>query len=176
MGRRDAGDGEMPGIAELRTNVLVALADTPHPLVAVTSPRDDTPRLDVAAALAASAERTGRRVALVDADVAVRRGGTEDQGKTTTITARAVSETNAALLVGEDFRRTLAATAAGNDLVVVACPPVLDVAETRAVTAACTVTVLVASQRTSRRDATIQAAEVLRAAGARILGVALRRS
>ena len=176
MGRRDAGDGEMPGIAELRTNVLVALADTPHPLVAVTSPRHDTPRLDVAAALAASAERTGRRVALVDADVAARRGGTEEQGETTTITAQAVAETNAALLVGEDFRRTLAETAAANDLVVVACPPVLDVAETRAVTAACTATVLVASQRTSRRDSTIQAAEVLRAAGARILGVALRRS
>ena len=176
MGRRDAGGGEMPGIAELRTNVLVSLADTPHPLIAVTSPRDDTPRLDVAAALAASAERTGRRVALIDADVAARRDGTEEQGETTTITARAVAETNAALLVSEDFRCTLAETAAGNDLVVVACPPVLDVAETRAVTAACTATVLVASQRTSRRDSTIQAAEVLRAAGARILGVALRRS
>ena len=176
MGHRDPSDGEMPGIAELRTNVLVALADTPHPLIAVTSPRDGTPRLDVAAALAASAERTGRRVALVDADLAARRGGTEDQGKTTTITARAVAETNAALLVGEVFRRTLAETAAANDLVVVACPSVLDVAETRAVTAACTATVLVASQRTSRRDSTVQAAKVLRAAGARILGVALRRS
>ena len=176
MGQKDTGPAEVPGIAELRTNVLVALADTPHPLVAVTSPRDDTGRLDVAAALAASAERTGRRVALVDADVAARREGTEEPEQTATVTARAVSETNAALLLAEDFRRSLADTAAANDLVVVACPPVLDMVETRAVTAACTATVLVASQRTSRRDCTVQAAEVLRAAGAQILGVALRRS
>ena len=68
MSESRGGNAEMPGIDELRTNVLVALADAPHPLVAVTSPRDDTGRLEVAAALAASAELTGRRVALVDAD------------------------------------------------------------------------------------------------------------
>lgn len=166
----------MPGIDELRTNVLVALADTPHPLVAVTSPRADTRRLDVAAALAASVEQTGRRVALVDADVSEPRGGTAAPANAATITAPAVSESNAALLVAEAFPVLLADTADANDLVVVACPAVLDVAETRAVTAACTATVLLASQRTSRRDSTVQAARVLREAGARLLGVALRRS
>ena len=176
MSRSNATDTAMPGIDELRTNVLVDLANTPHPLVAVTSPRDDTRRLDVAAALAASAERTGRRVALVDADVAVPRDGAATDSNTAAITSQAVSESNAALLVSEDFQRLLADTAAANDLVVVACPPVLDVAETRAVTAACTATVLVASQRTSRRDSTVRATKVLRAAGARLLGVALRAS
>ena len=176
MSQKASGPADMPGIDELRTNVLVALANTPHPLVAVTSPRDDTRRLDVAAALAASAERTGRRVALVDADVAVPRDGAATDSNTAAITSQAVSESNAALLVSEDFQRLLADTAAANDLVVVACPPVLDVAETRAVTAACTATVLVASQRTSRRDSTVRATKVLRAAGARLLGVALRAS
>ena len=79
-------------------------------------------------------------------------------------------------MAGEDFRGLLTDTADDHDLVVVACPPVLDVAETRAVAAACTGAVLVASQRTSRRDSTVQAAQVLREAGARLLGVALRRS
>ena len=176
MVQKDPGPVEMSGIAELRTNVLVALADTPNALVAVTSPRDDTRRLDVAAALAASAEQTGRRVALVDADVSETRDGSATPASTATITAPAVSEANPALLVAEDFRRLLADTAAANDLVVVACPPVLDLAETRAVSAACTATVLLASRRTSRRDSTVQAARVLRAAGARLLGVALRRS
>ena len=176
MSQGGAGNAEMPGIDELRTNVLVALADAPHPLVAVTSPHDDTRRLDVAAALAASAEQTGRRVTLVDADVSEPRDGATAPAITATVTTPAVAESNAALLVTKDFRPLLADTAAANDLVVVACPPVLDVAETRAVTAACTATVLVASRRTSRRDSTVQAASVLRAAGARLLGVALRRS
>lgn len=176
MGESGTGGAAMPGIDELRTNVLVALADTPHALVAVTSPRDDTRRLDVAAALAESVEQTGRRVALVDADVSEPRDGVAAPASTATTTAPAVSESNAALLVAEAFRDLLADTADANDLVVVACPPVLDVAETRAVTAACTATVLVASQRTSRRDSTVQAAKVLREAGARLLGVALRRS
>ena len=166
----------MPGIDELRTNVLVALAETSHPLVAVTSPRADTRRLDVAAALAASVEQTGRRVALVDADVSEPREGSTVPTSTATTVTPAISESNPALLVAEDFQRLLADTAAANDLVVVACPPVLDVAETRAVTAACTATVLLASRRTSRRDSTVQAARVLREAGARLLGVALRRS
>ena len=176
MSQSGAGDAAMPGIDELRTNVLVALADTPHPLVAVTSPRADTRRLDVAAALAASVEQTGRRVALLDADVSEPRDGSAASANAATIAAPAVSESNAALLVAEAFRDLLADTADANDLVVVACPPVLDVAETRAVAAACTATVLVASQRTSRRDSTVQAARVLREAGARLLGVALRRS
>jgi len=176
MSKSGAGNDQMPGIDELRTNVLVALADTPHPLVAVTSPGDDTRRLDVAAALAAAVEQTGRRVALVDADVSESRDGSAAPASTATITAPAVAESNAALLVAEDFRDLLADTADAHDLVVVACPPVLDVAETRAVTAACSATVLVASQRTSRRDSTVQAATVLREAGARLLGVALRRS
>ena len=173
---QSGSNADMPGIDELRTNVLVALADTPHPLVAVTSPRADTRRLDVAAALAASVEQTRRRVALVDADVSELRNGSAALAIAATITAPAVSESNAALLVAEEFQRLLADTADGNDLVVVACPPVLDVAETRAVTASCTATVLLASRRTSRRDSTVQAASVLREAGARLLGVALRRS
>ena len=176
MGQSGGSDAAMPGIDELRTNVLVALADTPHSLVAVTSPRADTRRLDVAAALATSVEQTGRRVALVDADVSEPRDGSAAPAGTATKTAPAVSESNAALLVAESFQQLLADTADANDLVVVACPPVLDVAETRAVTAACTATVLLASQRTSRRDSTVQAARVLREAGARLLGVALRRS
>ena len=176
MSQSGAGDAAMPGIDELRTNVLVALADTPHPLVAVTSPRADTRRLDVAAALAASVEQTGRRVALLDADVSEPRDGSAASANAATTTAPAVSESNAALLVAEAFRDLLADTADANDLVVVVCPPVLDVAEARAVAAACTATVLVASERTSRRDSTVQAARVLREAGARLLGVALRRS
>ena len=145
MGKKDTGSAEMLGIDELRTNVLVALADTPHPLVAVTSPRGDARRLDAAAALAASVQQTGRRVALVDADVSEPRDGSAIYENAAAVTAQAVTESNAALLVAEDFQRLLADTAAANDLVVVACPPVLDVAETRAVTAACTATVLVAS-------------------------------
>ena len=176
MSQSGVGNADMPGIDELRTNVLVALADTPHSLVAVTSPRADTRRLDVAAALAASVEQTGRRVALVDADVSEPRDGPAVPANAATITAPAVAESNAALLAAEAFRDLLADTADANDLVVVACPPVLDVAETRAVTGSCTATVLLASRRTSRRDSTVQAARVLREAGARLLGVALRRS
>ena len=89
MSKIGAGNAEMPGIDELRTNVLVALADAPHPLVAVTSPRGDTRRLDVAAALAASAEQTGRRVALVNADVSESRDGSAAPASTVTTTAAA---------------------------------------------------------------------------------------
>ena len=178
MGQSGGSNADMPGIDELRTNVLVALADTPHPLVAVTSPRADTRRLDVAAALAASVEQTGRRVALVDADVsetARRLGGARNRRDQGTAPGRLRIECRVAGRGGVSAD-LLADTADGNDLVVVACPPVLDVAETRAVTVACTATVLLASRRTSRRDSTVQAANVLREAGARLLGVALRRS
>ena len=114
-------------------------------------------------------------MALIDADVTDRRASS-DADSSTVATGGALVASDAALLVGAEFQRILADAASANDLVVVACPPVLDIAETRAITAKCTGTVLVASQRTSRRDDAVQAAEVLRAAGARILGVVLRRS
>lgn len=180
MGRSDIGSDEMAGIAELRTNVLVTLEDTPHALVAVTSPRDDVTRRDAAAALAAAAERTGRQVALINADVTepplVQRRVSADDEASAAAAGGSVVGSDAVKLVGKEFQRLLADAAGANDLVVVACPPVLDVAETRAVAARCTGTVLVASRRTSRRDDTVQAANMLRATGARILGVVLRQS
>ncbi len=175
MGRTPTSGDDMAGISELRTNVLVALEGASPALVAVTSPRGDVTRRDAAAALAASAERTGRQVAFIDADVTDRRSSS-DADSSTAATGEAPVASDAALLAGQEFQRILADAASANDLVVVACPPVLDVAETRAIAATCTGTVLVASQRTSRRDDAVQAAEVLRAAGARIFGVVLRRS
>jgi len=167
---------EMPDIAEVRTNVLVAVGEVAHPLVAVTSARDDISRRDVAVKLAGSIARTGRRVTLIDADMTDRGQATDESAAWTLITARAVSEADPAMLVSEAFHRCLVDTAAANDLVVVACPPILDVAETRAIAVLCTGTLMVASERTSSRDDTVEAATILRVAGARILGVVLRRS
>jgi Mrp family chromosome partitioning ATPase len=176
MGKQTTGAHEMDGIAELRTNVLVALQGTTNPVVAVTSPGADVTRRDAASALAASMTHTGRRVALIDADVTSRHDGTDVESRVSVIIAPAVTESNAALLVAADFQLSLAQTAAANDLAIVLCPPVLEVAETRAIAAACSGTVVVASERTSHRDQTVQAVDILRTAGAQILGIVLRRS
>ena len=111
---------EMPDIAEVRTNVLVAVGEVAHPLVAVTSARDDISRRDVAVKLAGSIARTGRRVTLIDADMTDRGQATDESAAWTLITARAVSEADPAMLVSEAFHRSLVDTAAANDLVVVA--------------------------------------------------------
>lgn len=166
----------MEGIAELRTNILVALQGTTNFLIAMTSPDADVTRRDAATALAASLIHTGRRVALIDADVTNRCDRSDVESRVSMIIAPAVTESNAALLVAEDFHLILASTAAANDLAIVLCPPVLEVAETRVIAAACNGTVIVASERTSRRDRTVRAVDLLRTAGAQILGIVLRRS
>ena len=176
-------DGALaPGISELRANLLIGLADSDRPSVAVTSPHEQENGRRVAAHLATALAQTGRRVLLVDADVTP---GTSvaDQPSLdtlspdlTVLTADAVVKGDAALLVAAPFLRELDSRRADYDIVIVACSPLLEVPETRTVAAACSGALLVVTDGQSRRDDAVRAAAILRSAGVRTLGAVVQSS
>ncbi len=169
------GEGLAEGFTELRANTLVALGDTAHAVVTVTSPHAEEPRRHVAAHLAAALAQTGRRVLLVDADV----DGEKSEGSPEThtvpdhlsvLTAEPVRAGDAALLSGAVFLDWVWAEAGRHDLVVVAGPPLLDVPDGRAVAARADGVLLTVVHARTNRDDAIRARAILRAAGANLLG------
>ncbi len=169
------GEGLAEGFTELRANTLVALGDTAHAVVTVTSPHAEEPRRHVAAHLAAALAQTGRRVLLVDADV----DGEKSEGSPEThtvpdhlsvLTAEPVRAGDAALLSGAVFLDWVWAEAGRHDLVVVAGPPLLDVPDGRAVAARADGVLLTVVHARTNRDDAIRARAILREAGAKLLG------
>ncbi len=170
------------GVAELRSNLLIALGAIERPIVAVTSPHADERRRHVAGQLAAALAQTARSVLLLDADAAL---GLPAAGSQTAaelapglsgITAPAVLRGDPALLMTREFGRDLESRRNGHDVVIVACPAVLDVPEARAVAAACDGAVLVVADGESRRDDAVYAAQILRDSKVRLLGAVVHRS
>ena len=167
------------GIPELRANVLIALASVRDSVVAVTSPHASEKRRHVAAHLAAALAVTGRRVLLIDADVAPGaatsgNGAPVDLGNNLFARASAaVLSGDPALLLSEAFEAELGARRSEFDITVVACPALLDVPETRAVAAMATGALLVVDDGHSNRDDAIRAARIMRDAGVRTLGAVI---
>jgi tyrosine-protein kinase Etk/Wzc len=175
-------DGELAAdISELRANVLVELAGSEKPILAVTSPNCREDRRRVAAHLAASLAQTGRRVLLVDADVTPDAPVLDEHVPSelgpglTAIATEAVAKGDPTRLAAAHFLADLDARRAQFDFVVVACPPLLDVAEARTVAAACSAALLVVVDGESRRDQAVRAAAVLRGARVRVLGAVVQR-
>ena len=169
------------GVAELRANLLITLGAIERPIVAVTSPHMDERRRHVAGQLAAALAQTARSVLLLDADAALGlpapgfQAATELAPGLSGVTAPAVLQGDPALLMGREFGRELEAQRGRHDVVIVACPAVLDVPEARAVAAACSGTLLVVADGESRRDDAVYAAQVLRESKVRLLGAVVHR-
>ena len=167
------------GIRELRANVVIALSGVARPLIAVTSPHASEDRRHVAAQLAAALAQTGRGVLALDADttpgaqVRASVDSADPIAGLTIVTAAAVSSGEPALLVAESFTRELRDYKRQFDVVVAACPPLLEVPEARAVAALSDGTLLVVQHGRSHRDDAVRAAAVLREAGARPLGAVI---
>jgi len=182
------------GIAELRANVIIALGDTSQPAIAVTSATGAENRRRVAAHLAAALAATGRRVLLLDADVAAATALVSSRGVplnaptpatpaaapvphasgVACLTADAVSASNPALLVSVPFRQALEQARATYDLLVLACPAILEVAEARAIAALCTGALVVVTQGSPQRSEALRAAAILQDAGVRALGAVIQ--
>ena len=167
------------GISELRSNVLIALIDVKHPLIAVTSPHAGEDRHHISTQLATAVAQTGRQVLLLNADVTLDIETStspepeRQDAQLTILTTAAVRSGNAALLITEAFRDDLNNRREQFDIVIVLCPPMLDIPETRAVASICDGTLLVVQHGRSHRDDSARAAMVLDAAGAHPLGAVI---
>jgi Mrp family chromosome partitioning ATPase len=167
--------------SELRANTLIALGDQQHALVAVTSPTQPEPRRHVAAHLATAISRTGRRVLLVDGDT----DGEHQPGQhhdwieptahvvsdsLSVVTSQAVTVNDSTLLSSQASVAKLRAHAAQYDILILAAPPVLNVADTRALTSVADGTLLVVAHGKSNREDSVRASEILRRTNANLLG------
>ena len=170
--------------SELRANTLIALGDQQHALVAVTSPNHTEPRRHVAAHLAIAISQTGRRVLLVDGDT----DGEHQSGQhhdwiepaahvvsdsLSVVTSQAVTVNDSTLLSSQASIAKLRTQAAQYDILILAAPPVLNVADTRALTSVADGTLLVVAHGTSNREDSVRASEILRRTNANLLGAVI---
>ena len=166
------------GISELRANVLIALEGTSHPAILITSAVTAEYRRRIGTQLASAIATTGRLVVLVDADCESRAdsmAAASAPGSSHLTIARtpASEHGDAAYLVSSDLRASLEEWKRSSDLVVIVGPSLLGVAETRAVSAMCDGTLVVATHGSAQRDQAIRAANVLRESGARVVGAVI---
>ncbi len=167
--------------SELRANTLIALGDQQHALVVVTSPNQPEPRRHVAANLATAISQTGRRVLLVDGDT----DGEHQPGQhhdwieptahvvsdsLSVVTSQAVTVNDSTLLSSQASVAKLRTQAAQYDILILAAPPVLNVADTRALTSVADGTLLVVAHGKSNREDSVRASEILHRTTANLLG------
>ena len=167
--------------SELRANTLIALGDQQHALVAVTSPNQAEPRRHVAAYLAAAIAQTGCRVLLVDGDTDGEHQPDHHQDLTgsaphvvseslSVATSHAVKVNDSTLLSSQASLVALQDQASQYDVLILAAPPVLSVADTRTLTSVADGTLLVVSHGKSNREDSVRASEILRRTNANLLG------
>ena len=167
--------------SELRANTLIALRDHQHALVAVTSPNQAEPRRHVAAYLAAAISQTGCRVLLVDGDTDGAHQSDQHQDLTgsaahvvseslSVVTSQAVQVNDSTLLSSQASLTDLQNQASQYDVLILTAPPVLSVADTRALTSIADGTLLVVAHGKSNREDSVRASEILRNTNAHLLG------
>lgn len=174
-------DGVTRAFAELRANTLVALGDRPHALLAVTSPNQTEPRRHVAAHLATAISQTGRRVLLVDADTDGEPTPNQHQDPNksdahvvsdslSVVTSQAVAMNDSGLLSSQASLAGLRDKIAQYDILILATPSVLSVADTRVLTSIADGTLMVVTHGKSNREDSVRASLILRRTNANLLG------
>jgi capsular exopolysaccharide synthesis family protein len=191
---------------ELRANLLVGLRNQSTQLVAISSARDGEGKSVVAANLSVSLAHTGRKVILVDADLYEPvqasffrvQGGPglsqllmnhSEEGLDSTVAspsanlrllaAGALQPPNAdpsALLSSTRLTSVLDELRGASDVVIVDTPSVLAHPESALLSALADSVIVVVDSRRSRKDDSQAAVDVLRTAGARVIGVVLNRT
>ncbi|MFV0257220.1 MAG: hypothetical protein ACK5PP_02060 [Acidimicrobiales bacterium] len=182
----------------IQSTLAFSLEQTDKTVIVVAGVTEPAPPTSVAANLAATAARGGRRTLLVDADLRnaplARHLGLEvDAGlsnvvfdgvglQATVTPVRGVNnlwllpagtrrDRPAEVLRSQSLARLVAAVGADFDLVVVLAPPVLKVADAVDVARVCDGAVLVADGGTETRQAIADSVDQLRGVGAEIIGV-----
>lgn len=188
----------------LLTALLLSDLDRPPRTVMLTSARTGEGKTALACALARTAARGGRRVLLVDADLrrpgvtqalemaegsglaellagtadasaAIRRDGASPHGAGLHVLAAGRAQHPGTLLESERFAALLGELGQGYDLVVIDAPPVLAVADARALARRVDATVLAVRWARTPMASVQHALKQLDDAGAEVAGLALTR-
>lgn len=183
----------------LRTSVMYASVDRQRRIVAVTSPLPDEGKTTTSLCLGRIAAMAGQRVLLVDCDLRRRSvNGLLDIAPKSGLLQVLAGEMPWRQVVGADevsdlhilpvadsaftpidvfsseaMKRLVAELTEAYDLVILDCPPVLTLAETRTISQHADSVVLVGRWRRTTAQALAMAKRNLENAGARVLGVAL---
>jgi non-specific protein-tyrosine kinase len=182
----------------LRTAFGIATKDTPLRSVLVSAPAQHSGSTDVAVNFALAVAQTGRRVALVDANLRAPAlhtalGAASDAGLTEAldagleldtaampsapgvafIAAGATTERPAELLDSPRFDALLAQLRERFDLVVFDSPAALDFADASILASKCDGAVVVLRADYSTRDDAARCVELLRRSGTRVVGIVL---